>query len=93
MAEGKVQRKDPNHFRDGKPPAGKGDHPVTNVTLPDALAFANPFARSPVRLEAGETLFEASVDLACVDPRSLAPRRIPKVMLATLRAAQGPRGD
>ena len=44
-------------------------------------------------LRAGEPLFEASVDLACVDPRSLAPRRIPKVMLATLRAAQGPRGD
>lgn len=40
-----------------------------------------------------ETLVEADVRLACVDPASLNPRRIPKVMLATLRAAQHPSGD
>ena len=35
----------------------------------------------------GTVLAEAEVSLACVDPATLAPRRIPKDMLATLRAA------
>ncbi|MEN8152302.1 MAG: SUMF1/EgtB/PvdO family nonheme iron enzyme [Planctomycetota bacterium] len=30
----------PSHFKDGRPPAGKENHPVVNVTLDDALAFA-----------------------------------------------------
>jgi len=30
----------PSHFAGGSPPAGKGDHPVVNVALPDALAYA-----------------------------------------------------
>ncbi|MFK8041870.1 tol-pal system-associated acyl-CoA thioesterase [Congregibacter sp.] len=33
---------------------------------------------------------EAAVSLACVSPETLAPRRIPKAMLATLRAAHDP---
>lgn len=40
-----------------------------------------------------ETLVSAEVTLACVDPQSLAPRRIPKDMLATLRAAQQHPGE
>lgn len=40
-----------------------------------------------------DSLVEADVRLACVDPAGLNPRRIPKVMLATLRAAQHPSGD
>jgi tol-pal system-associated acyl-CoA thioesterase len=39
----------------------------------------------------GETLVSAEVDLACVNPATLAPRRIPRDMLATLRAARIPR--
>ncbi|MEE4279844.1 MAG: tol-pal system-associated acyl-CoA thioesterase [Halieaceae bacterium] len=34
-----------------------------------------------------ETLVTAEVDLACVSPATLMPRRIPRDMLATLRAA------
>ncbi|GAB5415046.1 MAG: tol-pal system-associated acyl-CoA thioesterase [Congregibacter sp.] len=44
-------------------------------------------------LRGAEELVSAVVDLACVDPNSLAPRRIPKDMLATLRAALTPSGD
>lgn len=40
-----------------------------------------------------ETLVEADVGLACVSPVSLAPRRIPKTMLATLRGALASAGD
>jgi len=40
----------------------------------------------------GTALMEASVSLACVAPSTLAPRRIPKDMLAKLRAAQHPTG-
>ena len=39
-----------------------------------------------------EELVSASVQLACVDPTSLAPRRIPRDMLAKLRAARNPSG-
>jgi tol-pal system-associated acyl-CoA thioesterase len=41
----------------------------------------------------GETLVDAQVTLACVNPDTLTPRRIPKDMLATLRAALNPSGD
>jgi tol-pal system-associated acyl-CoA thioesterase len=41
----------------------------------------------------GENLVEATVTLACVSPQTLAPRRIPKPMLATLRAALESPGD
>ena len=41
---------------------------------------------------AGELLVDAAVSLACVSPKTLAPRRIPRAMLATLRAACPP-GD
>lgn len=42
----------------------------------------------------GETvLMEAEVSLACVSPENLLPRRIPKAMLATLRAACRTPGD
>jgi tol-pal system-associated acyl-CoA thioesterase len=34
-----------------------------------------------------ETLMEAEVELACVDPSGVAPRRIPRDWLGTLRAA------
>ena len=34
-----------------------------------------------------ELLMDADVTLACVDPKTLAPRRIPKAMLAKLRAS------
>jgi tol-pal system-associated acyl-CoA thioesterase len=37
-----------------------------------------------------ELIADATVTLACVSPDSLAPRRIPKAMLATLRAALNP---
>ncbi|WOJ91965.1 tol-pal system-associated acyl-CoA thioesterase [Congregibacter variabilis] len=37
-----------------------------------------------------DLLVDASVSLACVNPQSLAPRRIPKAMLDTLRAAHNP---
>lgn len=40
-----------------------------------------------------DLLVEADVSLACVSPVSLGPRRIPKAMLATLRAARHPSGD
>jgi tol-pal system-associated acyl-CoA thioesterase len=40
-----------------------------------------------------EALVNARVTLACVSPENLAPRRIPKAMLATLRAALNPCGD
>ncbi len=39
-----------------------------------------------------EELVSASVQLACVDPVSLTPRRIPRDMLAKLRAARNPSG-
>ena len=39
-----------------------------------------------------ELIAEAAVSLACVSPESLAPRRIPKPMLDTLRAALNPPG-
>jgi len=39
-----------------------------------------------------ETLVEAEVELVCVRPATLAPRRIPRDMLAKLRAAQHPPG-
>ncbi len=38
-------------------------------------------------LRGDDVLLEADVDLACVSPASLAPRRIPRDWLATLRAA------
>ncbi len=38
----------------------------------------------------GNALIEAEVELACVDPATLAPRRIPRDWLATLRAAIAP---
>jgi len=41
----------------------------------------------------GEVLVQGLVRIACVDPRSLQPRRIPADMLATLRSALGPSGD
>ena len=44
-------------------------------------------------LRGGELLVDALVSLACVSPGSLAPRRIPKDMLATLRTAHAPSGD
>lgn len=37
-----------------------------------------------------DLIAEAAVTLACVNPQSLAPRRIPKAMLDTLRAAHNP---
>ncbi|WP_439102336.1 tol-pal system-associated acyl-CoA thioesterase [Congregibacter sp.] len=37
-----------------------------------------------------DLIAEAAVSLACVSPETLAPRRIPKEMLATLRAACDP---
>lgn len=37
-----------------------------------------------------DLIAEAVVSLACVSPETLAPRRIPKAMLATLRAARNP---
>ena len=40
-------------------------------------------------LRGADVLVEATVSLACVSPESLAPRRIPKAMLDTLRAALG----
>lgn len=40
-----------------------------------------------------ELLMDADVTLACVGPQSLAPRRIPKAMLAKLRASCAPLGD
>lgn len=40
-----------------------------------------------------ETLCSARVELACVSPATLAPRRIPRDMLATLRAALNAPGD
>ena len=40
-------------------------------------------------LRGADVLVEATVSLACVSPESLAPRRIPKAMLGTLRAALG----
>lgn len=42
---------------------------------------------------ADTTLMEAEVSLACVSPATLTPRRIPKAMLATLRAACQSPGD
>jgi tol-pal system-associated acyl-CoA thioesterase len=48
--------------------------------------------RQSVR-RSGETLVDAQVTLACVNPETLIPRRIPKDMLATLRAALNPSGD
>jgi tol-pal system-associated acyl-CoA thioesterase len=41
---------------------------------------------------ADETLVEADVELVCVRPATLAPRRIPRDMLAKLRAALDPPG-
>ena len=41
----------------------------------------------------GDPLVDATVTLACVSPQTLAPRRIPKAMLATLRAALDSPGD
>jgi tol-pal system-associated acyl-CoA thioesterase len=41
----------------------------------------------------GQNLVEAAVTLACVNPQMLTPRRIPKPMLDTLRAALEPPGD
>lgn len=40
-----------------------------------------------------ELLVDATVNLACVSPETLSPRRIPKDMLATLRGAHAPSGD
>lgn len=40
-----------------------------------------------------EVLVSAEVTLACVAPETLAPRRIPRDMLATLRAARSPLGE
>jgi len=44
-------------------------------------------------LRGEQLLIEAGVSLACVSRDSLAPRRIPKPMLATLRAALNSPGD
>lgn len=41
-------------------------------------------------LRGTDLIAEAAVSLACVSPESLSPRRIPKPMLATLRAAYTP---
>lgn len=41
-------------------------------------------------LRGTDLIAEAAVSLACVSPQSLAPRRIPKAMLATLRGAYTP---
>jgi tol-pal system-associated acyl-CoA thioesterase len=41
----------------------------------------------------GQNLVEAAVTLACVNPQTLTPRRIPKPMLDTLRAALESPGD
>jgi tol-pal system-associated acyl-CoA thioesterase len=72
-------------------PARLDDELVATAAL-EAVRGASLALRQRV-LRDGEVLFEADVALACVGPGGLAPRRIPKVMLATLRAAQGPRGD
>jgi tol-pal system-associated acyl-CoA thioesterase len=40
-----------------------------------------------------DLLIDANVTLACISPASLTPRRIPKAMLATLRAAYTSPGD
>lgn len=44
-------------------------------------------------LRGSQELISAAVELACVDPKTLAPRRIPKDMLAKLRAALSTPGD
>jgi acyl-CoA thioesterase FadM len=57
------------------------------------LAVGGASMRIAQAVRRGETaLMEAQVNLACVAPSTLAPRRIPKDMLATLRAALQPTG-
>ncbi|MEE4108576.1 MAG: tol-pal system-associated acyl-CoA thioesterase [Halieaceae bacterium] len=57
------------------------------------LAVGGASLRLAQEVRRGRTvLVTAEVSLACVDPSTLAPRRIPKDMLATLRAALQPTG-
>ncbi|MDP5052223.1 MAG: tol-pal system-associated acyl-CoA thioesterase [Congregibacter sp.] len=57
-----------------------------------AVAGASIRLKQCVRRE-NALIAQAKVTLACVNPQSLAPRRIPKAMLATLRAALNPCGE
>jgi tol-pal system-associated acyl-CoA thioesterase len=71
-------------------PARLDDELAATVRL---LAVGGASLRLAQHVRRGETvLVTAEVSLACVDPSTLAPRRIPKDMLATLRAAWQPNG-
>lgn len=71
-------------------PARLDDELEATVRL---LAVGGASLRLAQSVRRGETvLVTAEVSLACVDPSTLAPRRIPKDMLATLRAAWQPNG-
>ncbi|MFK7828151.1 MAG: tol-pal system-associated acyl-CoA thioesterase [Congregibacter sp.] len=69
---------------DYRRPAKLDDELVATATL-ESVAGASLKLRQAVR-KGDELLMQAQVSLACVNPQALLPRRIPKDMLAKLRA-------